>query len=565
MKESAESIATHLGAKKTGTGWVAQCPAHPDENPSLSISEGDNGKLLLKCHAGCTFAQIIAALGFKSSQKKGGEKRLKSMREFHYECDDEKKRGVKVRKDFHDGTKTFVWTTKPEGLKPYLYSKWKDENRIYFVEGEKCAEFLSSRGLPATTIGGANDWKASLARYFGGKELVLIPDNDQPGRNHIEAVFRDVEAVAASAVILELPGLAKSEDVVDWLDGRLTCELTELAATCPPPHDIIRKWNEQKLAIFTRLDTVMPREVEFIWPPYIPRSKITGLAGDPGIGKTSIVASLVAALSRGTPLPGCETAMVGDTVLFTAEDDIADTIVPRLKKLGADLSRIRVFPSPVQLNDTSFKEIRSAICAARPLLVVFDPIQSYIGNVDMHRANEVRGVLMELIKLARDLRCAIIIVMHMSKNNMKGTYRALGSIDFVAAIRSLLIAGRSSKDKSKHAMLHAKSNCGPMGPSLGYELLKGNFAWTGSTDLTEADILAAELAPNHQRKATDAMDFLYDLLKRGPMDSKDLKAAFLAAGFSERTIKRVKEEMGVESIKVGTKWVTKLRDDHLHF
>jgi putative DNA primase/helicase len=114
---------------------------------------------------------------------------------------------------------------------PYRLPEWKDSPIVVLVEGEKCADALWAMGVPATTTaGGSSSWRRFYSAHFAGKRTLLLPDNDDPGRKYVQAAARDLHGVAATVKVLELPGLADGEDVVDWLaKGGSKAQLAELA------------------------------------------------------------------------------------------------------------------------------------------------------------------------------------------------------------------------------------------------------------------------------------------------------------------------------------------------
>jgi len=193
------------------------------------------------------------------------------------------------------------------------------------------------------------------------------------------------------------------------------------------------------------MSEINAEEVQWLWYPYIPLGKLTILQGDHGEGKTSFILAVIAALTRGDPLPECERAAEPMNVIYqTAEDGLADTIKPRLESAGADCTRVLVIDEGKRELTLCDARLEEAIRRTAAKLIVLDPLQAYLGsNVDMHRANEVRPVLKRLSVMAERTQCAVILIGHMNKaQGLKSGYRGLGSIDFRASARSVLIVGR---------------------------------------------------------------------------------------------------------------------------
>ena len=290
----------------------------------------------------------------------------------------------------------------------------------------------------------------------------------------------------------------------------------------------------QELKIIN-MDDVESKDVDFLWYPYIPYGKITIIQGDPGEGKTTAVLQIAAALTRGDGLPEDERVQEPINVIYqTAEDGLADTVKPRLESANADCSKVLVIDETEKGLSMSDERIEDAIKQTGARLVILDPIQAYLGaNVDMHRANEVRPVVKHLGDIAEKYNCAIILIGHMNKaSGLKSTYRGMGSIDFQATARSVLIVGRVKSDPTCRVIAHCKSSLAPEGDSIAFRLDKDNgFSWEGPINLSVDDLLCGESGSS---KLDITKDFLKDFLKEGPRLQKEIKAAAEKEGIKER-------------------------------
>lgn len=245
------------------------------------------------------------------------------------------------------------------------------------------------------------------------------------------------------------------------------------------------------------METVEVEQIEWLFYPFIPFGKVTIIQGDPGEGKTTMVLQIIAKLTKGEKIlpeqqPATdekdraeknvdsdanpvESPIEPVNVIYqTAEDGLGDTIKPRLLAAGADCSRVLVIDDreqPLTMLDIRLEE---AIVQTKARLVVLDPIQGFLGaEVDMHRANEIRPLMKRVAVLAEEYRCAIILIGHMNKNsNGKSSYRGLGSIDFQAAARSVLIVGRIKDEPEIRVVCHVKSSLAPEGKSIAFRLDK---------------------------------------------------------------------------------------------
>ena len=209
---------------------------------------------------------------------------------------------------------------------------------------------------------------------------------------------------------------------------------------------------------------IRAEEVKWLWYPYLPRGKLTIVQGDPGEGKTTFVLAIIAALTRGEALPESEQALEPLNVIYqTAEDGLADTIKPRLDAAGADCSRVLVIDESQRELTLCDQRLEQAVQQTKAQLIVLDPIQAYLGDgVDMHRANEVRPVLKRVAAMAERTGCAVILIGHMNKaQGLKAGYRGLGSIDFRAAARSVLVVGRLKDDPTVRVVAQDKNSLAP--------------------------------------------------------------------------------------------------------
>lgn len=242
------------------------------------------------------------------------------------------------------------------------------------------------------------------------------------------------------------------------------------------------------------MDEVQSKQVNWLWYPYIPYGKITIIQGDPGEGKTTLVLRLAALLSKGEALPYDDTEREPVKIIYqTAEDGLEDTIKPRLESAEADCTQIKVIDESEAALSMLDERIEKAIIEVGARVVILDPIQAYVGaNINMNNANEVRNVMAQLGRIAEKYDCAILLVGHMNKGSgNKSSYRGLGSIDFQASARSVLIVGRIKDNPQVRVMVQDKSSLAPEGEAIAFELDKENgFSWLGHYDISVDDLLS---------------------------------------------------------------------------
>lgn len=249
------------GLKRSGENWVGRCPAHEDRRASLSVSVGDDGRVLLHCHAGCETADIAAKMGMDLADLfpgngKGSSPQIAAT--YDYVGDDGKLLYQVCRmtpKDFRQRTPDGAggWNWKLGDTRRVLYRLPKvlesaAAGRVVFVvEGEKDVHGIEKLGFVATTnAGGAGKgkWKREFSDALKGARVVVLPDNDEPGREHAAEVLASLEGKAKEAALLELPGLDEKGDVSDWISAGGSAEqlrklaLEALAANRPKPRSL---------------------------------------------------------------------------------------------------------------------------------------------------------------------------------------------------------------------------------------------------------------------------------------------------------------------------------------
>ena len=318
-----------------------------------------------------------------------------------------------------------------------------------------------------------------------------------------------------------------------------------------------------------RASEITPREVQWLWYPYIPFGKVTLLQGDPGDGKSKLMLTLAALLSKGKHLPFTDEEETNEpmTIIYqTTEDDADDTVVPRFNSSDGDGDKL-IFIREDKKNLTfGDNRIREAIEKYNAKLLILDPMSSYIGDeCSMNNANETRAAFNHLITVAKETGCAIVIIAHMNKvRDTNPLYRTNGSIDIAGAVRSILAVTKSANKENiaERYLVQVKSNLAPMGSAIRFEVSDKGVDFLEEVELTAYDAFLA-LAPKQGRpneKEEAAMDFIRELLSNGRRSATDCEARLEAAGFKKSTYKKAKKKMGVSSEKDGFIWYWSLAE-----
>lgn len=303
------------------------------------------------------------------------------------------------------------------------------------------------------------------------------------------------------------------------------------------------------------LSSIEPKEIEWLWYPYIPFGAASLIFGPGGFGKSHIAVDIAARLTRGVPFYGQEAASgilkPQNVLMLSAEDDFDKVLSPRLLRAGADKARIAFPTVPFVLSANGVKALEHYIKNFDASVVFIDPIVHFIGpKVDMNKANEVRGAIGAFHQLAMKYNLAIIIVGHSRKGGEGEDYeKSMGSADFNNAVRSVLYVTRAPD--GTRIMKHVKANYAALGPSLSYRFGhdgNGSFEWTGVYEVDDNYVEPTRLTRSSKRRGM--MEFLRKWLAGGPLRSKEIEAMAADEGYDMSAVHRAKNDLGVETFFV---------------
>jgi hypothetical protein len=307
--------------------------------------------------------------------------------------------------------------------------------------------------------------------------------------------------------------------------------------------------------------------VRWLWPGRIPLGKVSVLDGDPGTGKSTLTLTIAAKVTTGSPFPDGARPERADVILMNAEDDIGDTIRPRLEAAGADLARCWVLPDVQPESDrpprppelpADLDAVEGMVKDKQAALVVIDPLMAFLsGQVDSHRDQDVRRVLASLAYMAARTGAALLIVRHMNKGTGSALYRGSGSIGIVGAARAGLLVAPDPDDDSRRVLALTKSNLAKMPDALAYRLVNderygcARVVWDGASRHTAGDLVRPRVDEDEAPALAEAVRVLKEILADAPLSAGNVKKLAAQAGVAERTLHRARHALGVTARRHG--------------
>jgi hypothetical protein len=380
---SAQQIATTLGnAKKVGNGYLASCPVphhgqgNGDKNPSLSVTDGEDGNILFKCHGGCDQQSVFSTIKDMGllPQLPDRPEYLSNVRpimpaipvlehEWFYTDENEIPLFVKQRyKTFDAKGKTYkTLRIMADGSRvgklgdcrivPYRLTEVQQAvtngKVVYIAEGEKAVDALCSLGVTATTShAGAGGWNPDLNQYFSGANVVVVPDNDTAGWGYAAKIVESLLPVVKSIRVLDLPHLSHKEDAFEWVNkyAQDRSTLAQIAKACPvvestdqvktpqrlietPPDPFLTHTNEpkedqpnsRKKLLVESWDSIKDEPVEWLVDSIIPKRSFVALYAPPASYKSFISLDLAEAIATGRDWMGYRIPKKGAVLYICGE------------------------------------------------------------------------------------------------------------------------------------------------------------------------------------------------------------------------------------------------------
>jgi hypothetical protein len=319
------------------------------------------------------------------------------------------------------------------------------------------------------------------------------------------------------------------------------------------------------------LSEVEPEKVEWLWDKRIPLGKITVIDGDPGNGKSVLTMDLAARLSRGRTFPDGQECEAAGVIIMNAEDGEGDTIRPRLDAAGGDPENVLLLATVDGVNGKerplSIPEdidiIEAEIKRVGAKLVIIDPLMAFLSsNSNAHKDQDIRRALAPLARMAERTGAAVVLVRHLNKApGGNALYRGGGSIGIIGAARSGLLVGIDPEDENVRVLAGQKSNLSPLPESLAYRIMTAvngaaRIEYAGKSTANANALLRIPQDPEERSALGEAVEFLREELKDGPIMAKELKATASRFDIAPRTLDRAKNTLRVVSQKQGQEgWV----------
>ena len=400
------------GVRPSGNGWIAQCPAHEDHSPSLTLSEQD-GTLLWCCQAGCSQEDVMEKLLELVGEEKNGGSEPEAIYSYTDEEGNElyqalrfpgKKFRYRHLDPFNEKTdgEGFVWSMEGVRRVPYhLPEVVTHIGTIYITEGEKDADRLATEGRTATCNPmGAGKWREEFNEFFAGANVVIVADKDKPGYDHAREVKDNLEDVAANVWVVEAK---EGKDVSDHLDAGYAVE------------DLVPVDLSVNARHYRPLNLFQPAPpVDWVVRDIVVGGEVTLLIADGGSGKSYFALAMSLAVAGGQPFIDC--GVTQGRVIYVDEEGSRDLALQRFAELGAtETQRANID----YLNFAGVDLIRhperllADALLVKPKLIVIDSHAKVTRMGEENSNNEMGRVWDEgILPLARNTGAAVLVIHH---------------------------------------------------------------------------------------------------------------------------------------------------------
>lgn len=318
--------------------------------------------------------------------------------------------------------------------------------------------------------------------------------------------------------------------------------------------------------------SIKPVAIRWLWPGWLAKGKLHILAGAGGTGKTTLLLGLIATITTGGRWPdGSRCNEPGNALIWSSEDDPADTLIPRLTAAGADMSRVYIIQGRTNAQGDSdpfdpANDIALLRATADDIggvsLLMLDPIVSAVKG-DMHKANDVRRALQGVVDFAEQNNCAVVGISHFAKGGMGSSPadRVIGSQAFSALARTVLVAAKQEGSDAR-VLARAKSNIGTDEGGVSYtiepcDICEGiettRVTWGPAIEGTAREILGDVETTDDEgvEDGDDPAEALRRILSAGPLAGRDAKKLMTDNGYTQKQIRRARERLSVVTARSG--------------
>lgn len=468
-----------------------------------------------------------------------------------------------------DGSKRFLTGGKIAGCY-YPIGKINNAKALCICEGYATgASIHQATGYPvaiAFNAGNLLEVSKTIRAKYPQLTLIICGDDDYKTEGN-PGVTKAAETAQAVNGLLAIPtfGSNRKEKATDFNDMAQEAGLEAVRTV------IEGSFMPELGVILLKASELDPKPIDWIWHGWLAGGKLHLLGGVAGTGKTTISLALASAITNGERFPDGTKAPMGNVVIWSGEDDISDTLTPRLMAMGADLEKVH-FVHDVKAIDgerpfdpsSDMPKLKEAISRIGNVkLLIIDPIVS-ISNGDSHKNAEVRKDLAPLVQMAESLRFAIIGITHVSKgtSGREPVERITGSLAFGAVARVVLFASKSQNEDGDdiRIFVRGKSNIGSDEGGFEYSLEQtttdngietSRVVWGTTLEGSARELLGQAEEDSGGVGIKGCMRLITDLLAYGEVSANEMKKDCIGAGYSEATTRRAREKLGVESTKKG--------------
>lgn len=572
-------------------GWQACCPAHDDKNPSFMVWEKD-GWLKFNCQTGCTEEAIMAALGIRSVQEKRTDYKHEAVKpevKAVYDYTDPEagtylfsklriepgKDGAK--KDFRQGIRKagakkddrtgYDWKISTLGdrrFQLYRYYELKQQldkgAEIHVCEGEKAANLLWDKGIPATCqnmgADGENPASKWLPKYTdllkGARSVIVWADREPVGEAYAKYVAAELANVCDMVRVVQSATTKEHDDAYDHFTAGKTADEAVYRKDLSPDDPL------SSLTIFAMKEWE-PVKLNFLWEPYLPSGKIVLAEGDGFVGKTSLAIGIAACLSNGITPITCEPRKLSKTIFIAHSEDAAEELNTVYRACEGTPEGIAYEQSGITFTDSGINKLRRMMRAGGFEFAIFDGLFDFLQGMkmDSNNAVDIVSVLGKLQRLALETNVTFWLSRHTGKEK---TGKALSDLGLGSAMirnkaRGQLLLRKHKDQRAYRDVVVVQDLRGSIlrktGEPFAFKRVENAVEFVTSCDLSEYSDGGGDDAPRGRGRpdesASSAAKALEVLLKRRPgiYAKEACEIVMQSCGCSQSTVYRAKDKLGV--------------------